>query len=108
MLSVCVIICPQKELLSVRAELQSVREVSVLCWTAVLCVVYNSQSCFSLPHSFSCPLYIVLPLPPSFVISGAPQELDKKFSDTAQYVNMRKMLSSKNEQIKELRAQLKK
>lgn len=35
-------------------------------------------------------------------------ELDKKFSDTAQYINLRKMLASKNDQIKELRSQLQK
>ena len=35
-------------------------------------------------------------------------ELEKKFSDTAQYANLRKMLASKNDQIKELRTQLKK
>ena len=35
-------------------------------------------------------------------------DLDRKFSDTAQYMNMRKMLSSKNDQIKELRTQLRK
>ena len=35
-------------------------------------------------------------------------ELQKKFSDTAQYGNMRKMLTSKNDQIKELRTQLRK
>ena len=35
-------------------------------------------------------------------------ELDKKFSDTAQYANMRKILTTKNDQIKELRTQLKK
>lgn len=36
------------------------------------------------------------------------QELDKKFGDTAQYNNLRTMLSSKNAQIKELREKLKK
>ena len=35
-------------------------------------------------------------------------ELEKRFSDTAQYANLRKMLASKNDQIRELRAQLKK
>ena len=34
------------------------------------------------------------------------QELDKKFSETAQFVNMKKMLTSKNDQIKKLRAKL--
>jgi hypothetical protein len=34
------------------------------------------------------------------------QDLDKKFNATTQYVNMKKMLETKNEQIKELRAQL--
>ena len=36
----------------------------------------------------------------------ALQELDKKFSETAQFVNMKKMLTSKNDQIKKLRAKL--
>jgi len=36
------------------------------------------------------------------------QELDKKFGDTAQYNNLRTMLTSKNAQLKELREQLKK
>ena len=31
------------------------------------------------------------------------QELDKKFGETAQYVNLMKMLASKNNQIKKLR-----
>jgi leucine zipper transcription factor-like protein 1 len=35
-------------------------------------------------------------------------DLDRKFSETAQYANMRKMLSTKNDQIKELRSQLRK
>ena len=35
------------------------------------------------------------------------QELDKKFSETAQYKNLKKMLETKNVQIKDLRARLK-
>jgi leucine zipper transcription factor-like protein 1 len=38
----------------------------------------------------------------------AMQELEEKFSATTQYQNMRKILSSKNDQLKELRAKLKK
>jgi hypothetical protein len=34
------------------------------------------------------------------------QDLDKKFQDTTQYTAMKKMLESKNVQLKELRAQL--
>ncbi|XP_063230320.1 leucine zipper transcription factor-like protein 1 isoform X2 [Bacillus rossius redtenbacheri] len=36
----------------------------------------------------------------------AEQELERKFSETAAYANLKKMLSKKNEQIKELRAKL--
>lgn len=36
------------------------------------------------------------------------EELTKKFSETAQYKNMKQMLQNKNEQIKELRSRLKK
>ena len=35
------------------------------------------------------------------------QELEKKFSQTGAYKNLKKMLAQKNQQIKELRAQLK-
>ena len=35
------------------------------------------------------------------------QELEKKFSQTGAYKNLKKMLAQKNEQIKELRAKLK-
>jgi len=35
------------------------------------------------------------------------KELDKKFSETAQYKNLKKMLETKNVQIKDLRARLK-
>lgn len=62
MLSVCVIICPQKELLSVRAELKSVREVSVPCWTAVLCVLWIRVSLALLFHIPSLALFILSPL----------------------------------------------
>ena len=34
------------------------------------------------------------------------QELERKFSETGAYKNLKKMLSSKNAQIKELRAKL--
>ena len=34
------------------------------------------------------------------------QELEKKFSQTGAYKNLKKMLSSKNDQIKELRQKL--
>ena len=34
------------------------------------------------------------------------QELEKKFSQTGAYKNLKKMLSSKNETIKELRSKL--
>ena len=34
------------------------------------------------------------------------QELEKKFSQTGAYKNLKKMLSSKNEQIKDLRQKL--
>ena len=36
------------------------------------------------------------------------QELERKFSETGAYKNLKKMLSSKNDQIKELRMKLKK
>ncbi|KAL1482275.1 hypothetical protein MTO96_033898 [Rhipicephalus appendiculatus] len=36
----------------------------------------------------------------------AEKELEKKFSQTAAYTNMKKMLSTKNDQIKELRTAL--
>ena len=35
------------------------------------------------------------------------QELEKKFSQTGAYKNLKKMLAQKNQQIKELRSQLK-
>lgn len=35
------------------------------------------------------------------------QELDKKFSETSQYKNLKKMLETKNVQIKDLRARIK-
>lgn len=34
------------------------------------------------------------------------QELEKKFSETGAYKNFKKMLNSKNDQIRELRQQL--
>ena len=34
------------------------------------------------------------------------QELERKFSETGAYKNLKKMLSSKNDQIKELRAKM--
>ena len=34
------------------------------------------------------------------------EELDKKFSETTQYNNMKKMLQRKNEQLKEIRSKL--
>ena len=36
------------------------------------------------------------------------QELEKKFSQTGAYKNLKKMLTTKNDQIKELRQQLRK
>ena len=36
------------------------------------------------------------------------QDLAKKFNETTQYKNMKQMLTSKNEQIKDLRARLRK
>ncbi len=36
------------------------------------------------------------------------QELEKKFSQTGAYKNLKKMLSAKNDQIRELRAKVKK
>lgn len=36
----------------------------------------------------------------------AEKELERKFSQTAAYQNLKKMLSKKNEQIKELRSKL--
>ena len=36
------------------------------------------------------------------------QDLVKKFNETTQYKNMKQMLTSKNEQIKELRSRLRK
>jgi leucine zipper transcription factor-like protein 1 len=41
-------------------------------------------------------------------LEAVKADLDRKFSETAQYANMRKMLLTKNDQIKELRSQLKK
>jgi leucine zipper transcription factor-like protein 1 len=37
---------------------------------------------------------------------NALQELEHKFSQTAVYINMKKILNKKNEQIKELRKKL--
>ncbi len=45
-------------------------------------------------------------LPPPLPL--LPQELEKKFSETGAYKNLKKMLSSKNEQIRELRTKVKK
>eukprot|EP00048_Salpingoeca_helianthica_P017354 m.236836 g.236836 ORF g.236836 m.236836 type:complete len:247 (-) comp20788_c0_seq1:23-763(-) len=39
-------------------------------------------------------------------LAAAHADLDKKFADTTQFANMKKMLETKNTQIKELRAQL--
>lgn len=36
------------------------------------------------------------------------QDLNKKFNETTQYKNMKQMLTSKNDQIKELRGRLRK
>jgi leucine zipper transcription factor-like protein 1 len=36
------------------------------------------------------------------------KELEKKFSETSQFTNMKQMLTKKNEQLKELRTQLRK
>ena len=38
--------------------------------------------------------------------SASMQELEKKFSQTGAYKNLKKMLASKNDQIKELRQKL--
>lgn len=39
-------------------------------------------------------------------IPQTQDELDKKFSETTQYNNMKKMLAKKNEQLKEIRSKL--
>eukprot|EP00047_Mylnosiga_fluctuans_P017374 m.60809 g.60809 ORF g.60809 m.60809 type:complete len:241 (-) comp7048_c0_seq1:114-836(-) len=39
-------------------------------------------------------------------LASVLEDLDKKFQDTAQYTTMRKMLETKNQQLKDLRAQL--
>lgn len=41
-------------------------------------------------------------------LESVKAELQKRFLDTSQYSNMRKMLATKNDLIKELRTQLKK
>ena len=51
--------------------------------------------------------------PPGYPISNCYmsytlQELDKKFSETTQYINMRKMMESKTATIQSLRSELKK
>ena len=61
----CVTIFPQKELLSVRAELKSVREVGLPGQTAVLCVTDKSQLLFLSSSLLPFLLRIFLPLPPS-------------------------------------------
>lgn len=62
-------------------------------WTAFLIII------LSLVHSYNWLAVIICLI---------VQDLAKKFNETTQYKNMKQMLTSKNDQIKELRGRLRK
>ena len=66
-------------------------------WSETPSKIWNSYSYFldfgPLPNHHPC---------------QTQEELDKKFSETTQYNNLKKMLSKKNEQLKEMRTRLRK